>query len=230
MGVYITVFFRIFSIMILLLFVTLIIMGKRPIGELPVFDFLSIIVIGAIVGADIADPQIEHMPTAFAVVILAIFQKLVSYLMIKSSRIKKIITFEPIMIIKNGKFIYKSMKKINYTLDDALMLLREKDIFDISKVDYGIIESSGNISVMKKPEYENITVKDMNLASSDPNVSFSLIIDGRFQREKIEELGFSEEEILNKLKQQGFRKYNEIFYASINKKGYISTSTYNEST
>jgi uncharacterized membrane protein YcaP (DUF421 family) len=230
MEVYLTILFRIVSIMLLLLFSTLFIMGKRPIGELPVFDFLSIIVMGAIVGADIADPEIKHLPTAFAVVILALFQRIVSYLMVKSNRVRKIVTFEPTLIIKNGKFLYKNIKKLNYALDDVLMLLREKDIFDMSKVDYGLIESNGNISILKKAEYENITLKDIKLSSTEPGIYFSIILDGELQREKLKELGYSEEEILAKLKLQGFNGYKEVFYASINCKGDIKISSYKEST
>ncbi|WP_165000358.1 YetF domain-containing protein [Anaerophilus nitritogenes] len=228
MDLYIIIFFRIVSIMLLLLFSTLFIMGKRPIGELPVFDFLSIIVIGAIVGADIADPEIKHLPTAFSVIILSIFQRLIGFWMTKSNRVRKTITFEPTIIIKNSKFIYSNIKKINYTIHDILMLLREKDIFDINKVDYGIIESNGNLSILKKPEYENITIKDMNKVIPESNIYFSIIIDGKLQKDKIEKLGFSEEGIENKLKQQGISSYSEIFYASINKKGEMSISTYHE--
>lgn len=144
--VYLLVLFRIVTIMLLLLFSVLLIMGKRPIGELPVFDFLALVVIGAIVGADIADPKIEHMPTAFAIVVLAILQRIISFLMIHNKKVKRLFSFEPTIIIKNSKFIYKNIKNTHYTIDDILMLLREKEIFDISEIEYGIIEANGNLS------------------------------------------------------------------------------------
>ncbi len=226
MQEYVIIFFRILSIMTLLLFSTIFIMGKRPIGELPVFDFLSIIVLASIVGADIADPEIAHMPTAFAVVILALFQRVISHMMMKSNKLRKLISFEPTVIIEKGRLIDKNIKKINYSLDDILMLLREKDIFDLTKIDYGIIESSGNLSILKKPEYEHITVKDMKIVSPKTNISYSVVIDGKVQKDKIEALGFSEESLLNILKEQGIGKYDEIFYASMNTRGELYISTY----
>lgn len=63
----ITVFGRVVTIIPLLLFMT-IFMGKRTLGEIPIFDFLIVIILGAVVGADIADPQIHHMPTALAII------------------------------------------------------------------------------------------------------------------------------------------------------------------
>lgn len=69
------IFGRIITILPLLLIVTLL-MGKRAIGELPVFDFLIIVTLGAVVGADIADPSIHHLPTAMAIIGIGILQKL----------------------------------------------------------------------------------------------------------------------------------------------------------
>lgn len=63
---YLKIIFRISTILPLFLFITLL-TGRRKIGELPVFDFLVILILGSVVGADIADPEIEHLPTAFAV-------------------------------------------------------------------------------------------------------------------------------------------------------------------
>lgn len=108
---YLVIFARIISIMSLLLFCTLIIMGKRPIGEMPVFDFLSIIVLASIVGADIADPDIKHLPTAFAVVVLAMFQRIIAEIAIRNRWFKHLINFEPTVILKDGVFYIQQYKR-----------------------------------------------------------------------------------------------------------------------
>ena len=77
------IFARILTILPLLLFITLF-MGKRAIGEIPVFDFLIVIILGALVGADIADPNIEHFPTALAIIFIGIFQRVVANLKISN--------------------------------------------------------------------------------------------------------------------------------------------------
>lgn len=65
---------RVLTILPLLLVITLF-MGKRAVGELPVFDFLVIITLASVVGADIADPNINHLPTIFAIIVIALLQK-----------------------------------------------------------------------------------------------------------------------------------------------------------
>jgi uncharacterized membrane protein YcaP (DUF421 family) len=229
METYLIIIFRIITIMFLLLLSTIFIMGKRPIGEMPVFDFLIIIVLGSVVGADIADPDIEHLPTAFAVLMLALMQKGVSRLILKSKKVKRAITFQPTIVVRNGRFLYGNIKKINFTIDEILMLLREKGIFNVTVIDFCIIESNGKISVLKKPLYETITTEDMNISPNTSNLALSVIIEGKFHKENIGILNQDEMNIMEKLKQQGYDSNKDIFYASMDTKGKLSVSTYNES-
>ena len=176
---------RIITILPLTLVVTLI-MGKRSIAELPVFDFLVIVILGAVVGADIADPEIQHIHTAVAIVLIGIFHLTVSTLKIKYRKFGHIITFEPTIVIQEGKFIVKNLRKIRYSIDNVLQMLREKDIFDINDVHLGIIESNGNISVLKKTNKNTITLEDMNLSRRTSSLSYPIIIEGVYTKKEFQ--------------------------------------------
>ncbi len=132
---YLVVLLRIATIVPLLLILTLL-MGKRVVGELQVFDFLIVITLGSVVGADIADPQIEHGPTAFAVLLLAGAQWGISLLNIKNRFFGQLTTFEPTIVIQNGQILHDRLKKTRYSLDTLLELLRGKDIFRVSEVEF----------------------------------------------------------------------------------------------
>ncbi|MBS4538393.1 DUF421 domain-containing protein [Clostridium sp. D2Q-11] len=212
--------------MTLLLFSTLFIMGKRPIGELPVFDFLSLIVIGAIVGADIADPNIEHLPTAFAVIILAALQRFVSEMIIKNKKFKKWVTFEPTIIIQDGQLIHKNIKKIKYSIDEVLMLLREKDIFDINTIEYGVIESSGKLSILKRTEYDEVIKRDMNIVTKKASLPVAVVVEKELQTENIKRLNLNPEDILKILNKQGYSRVEDVFFAAMDSEGNISISPY----
>lgn len=116
MYTYLSILVRIVVIMLITLFSILLIMGKRPLGELPVFDYLIVIVLGSVVGSDIADPDAHHIQIAFAVIVLALFQKVITILALKIKIIKRLVTFEPTMVIKSGKFIYKNLKHAKYDM------------------------------------------------------------------------------------------------------------------
>ncbi|MBM7613611.1 DUF421 domain-containing protein [Alkaliphilus hydrothermalis] len=228
MNVYLLVFLRIISIMSLLLFMVLLVMGKRPIGELPVFDFLTIVVIGAVVGADIADPSIKHLPTAFAIVVLALLQKIISTLSIKSKRVKKLINFEPTIVAVGGELHYKNIKKIDYTVDEILMLLREKDIFDLNRVGYAIIEQNGNLSVLRKSQEEPLTPKQMNIYTPESSLHTTVISEGKLQRNNLNSTTFTEEYIQAGIKEKGYKSIEEVFFASIDRNGLMNISGYVE--
>lgn len=115
---------RIVTILPLALGIT-IYMGKRSVGELPIFDFIVVITLEAVVGADIADPKIEHIHTAVAIILIGLLQKLISKLKIKYRKFGHIVTFEPTIVIQDGKFIVSNLTKIHYSIDNVLQMLGE---------------------------------------------------------------------------------------------------------
>lgn len=104
------VLFRVGTILPIMLLVTLF-MGKRSIGELPVFDFLVILTLGSVVGADIAEPSVNHLPTVAAVIAIALLQKLIAWWKIKNHRVGRFLSFEPTMVMYDGQFHLQNMKK-----------------------------------------------------------------------------------------------------------------------
>lgn len=115
---------RIITILPLFLFITLY-MGRRSIGELPIFDYLVILILGAVAGADIADPSVRHLETGFAIITIGIFQRIIGKVKISNRKIGKLITFEPVIVIYKGKMLRANLKRTNYTIDNILQMLRE---------------------------------------------------------------------------------------------------------
>lgn len=208
---------RIITILPLLLIIILI-MGKRSIAELPVFDFLVIVILGAVVGADIADPKIEHIHTAAAIVLIGIFHIIITLLKIKYRKFGHIITFEPTIVIQEGKFVVKNLRKIRYSIDNVLQMLREKDVFDINDVYLGIVESNGNMSILKKRDKTEVTLEDMNLTKETYAISYPVIIDGVVEKNALIKLNLTEDWLNLQLTNLGVKNSKEIFFASVNDK------------
>lgn len=221
--VYFKITIRVVSILALLLFLILK-TSRRKIGELPVFDFLAIIILGSVVGADIADPDIDHLPTAYALVLIVGIQFLISHFIIKNRKFGGKVTFGPTVVIQNGQFVKSNMQRLRYTLDDILMLLREKDVFDVNEVEFAIVEDSGNVSIMKKRQYQPVTISDMNIQTQYKGFSIPLIIDGIAQNKNLKKLSLDKEWLINQLKANGIQEIEAVFYLDINTQGklYIS--------
>ena len=221
------IFARILTILPLLLFITLF-MGKRAIGELPVFDFLIVVILGALVGADIADPNIKHLPTAIAIIFIGIFQRVVANWKISNRKIGRLLTLEPTVVIQDGKFIHENLKQIRYSIDNILQMLREKNVFDINEVETAIVEGNGTLSVLKKPHKNLVTREDLNIINATSSIAFPVIIEGTIYSNVLRHFNLDEAWLMKQLSEQGIHNINNIFFASINHNLELHVSLKNE--
>lgn len=214
---------RVFTILPLMLFVTLF-MGRRSVGELPVFDYLIIITLGSVVGADIAEPKINHIYVAFAVIVIGILQKLFAELTIRNQKFKGLTTFDPVVVIKDGILIVKNIKKIKYSLENILELLREYGIFNLTEVSIALIEANGRLSVYKKPELAPVSLQDLNITKSGGGIAYPVIKEGRVLQQVLNDLHITEDWLYAQLKNQGIDTPKAVFFATVddNRQVYIS--------
>ncbi|MFV8829362.1 DUF421 domain-containing protein [Alkalihalobacterium sp. APHAB7] len=206
---------RIFTIFPLFLMVT-IYMGKRSLGEMPIFDFLIIITLSNVIGADIADPTVDHIYTYLAVIVIPLLHKSVARLLISNRKLGKKLTFEPTLVIQDGKVLVENLKRIQYTIDNVLQMLRQKDIFDISEVKVAIIEGDGKISVMKQENKMEVTLEDMNLDKKNLSLALPLIVEGEIYDDILTYLGLDRPWLIEELQKRNIPQMNRIFFASIN--------------
>ncbi|CQR46010.1 hypothetical protein BN1058_00253 [Paraliobacillus sp. PM-2] len=211
-----TVIARIFTILPLLLVVT-IFMGRRAIGELPVFDFLIVLTLGSVVGADIADPNIKHIHTIIAIICIAILEKLIAFLRL-NQKIGHYLTFSPTIVVKDGKLINKNLRKIKYSMDNILLMLRQNNIFDLADVELAIIEANGQLSVFRKTPKNNAAKNDPTTnEDSSSELAFPVIIDGKLYPSVLKQLNVDERWLLQALNANGIQSIDDVFYASLTK-------------
>ena len=224
---YLIVAVRILTIIPLLLLMTLL-MGKRQVGELPVIDFIIAITIGAVAGADIADPTIHHGPTALAIILLALFQIIVSWGKVKSRLLNHWLTFEPTIVVQNGQILQTHLKQIRISLDTLLELLREKGVFNINEVEFAIIEPAGTLSVLKKSQYDTPSANDLNIKTSYKGIATPVIVEGKVFLPGLRFIGIDEDKLREKLKALNVENIKSVFYAAQNSDGTIHISLYDE--
>ncbi|WP_044795589.1 DUF421 domain-containing protein [Bacillus cereus] len=208
------VYGRIVTIIPWLLIVTLF-MGKRSIGEVPVFDFLIIIVLGAVVGADIADPDIPHLYTFLSISAIGALQIIVSKLKLNHRFLRRLITFEPTIVIRNGTFIVENLQKIRYSLDNVLQMLREKDIFDVNEVELALIEPNGKLTAFKKTHKSTVTIEDLGIKNISRSIAYPIIVEGNIEIETLSQLNLTDKWLLQELQKKDL-KLIDIFFASVN--------------
>jgi uncharacterized membrane protein YcaP (DUF421 family) len=122
----------------------------------------------------------------------------------------------------------EKLRKARLDLDVLNTLLRKKNVFSISDVDYAIFETDGTISVMKKESKQALTKSDMNIKQKNGNVfpiSTSVISDGVIKQENLEKLNLNKQWLDQQLKQLGVDSISDVFYAEVQKDGTLFIDT-----
>lgn len=125
------------------------IMGKKEVGELGISDLIVTILIAELAALSIESYEDSIFISIIPIVVLVIGQILLSFISLKSEKIRNFIEGRPSVIIKDGKVNFSIMTKLRYTLDDLITQLREKGIKSLEEVDYAVLENSGNLSVFQ---------------------------------------------------------------------------------
>lgn len=215
---------RIYTIYPLLLAVVLF-MGRRSIGQLPVFDFLIILSLGSVVGADIADPKIQHIHTAVAIIAIGLMQRIFSRLVIRYRRFGKLVSFEPVVVLKDGLFLHRNLKKLAYTIDDIQQLLRNQQVFDPASVDLAVLEGDGQLSVLKKAMKQEVTPQHLGLQVEGVDIGYAVIKEGFLQQSVLSELKLDRVWLELELGKRALR-VQDVFFASVNEGRELNITPY----
>lgn len=219
---YLVVLGRVVTVIPLLVIMTLL-MGKRHVGELRLFDFIIAVTIGAVAGADIADPTVRHGPTAFAIVLLALLHLTVTHGILKNRVFAHLVSLEPIIVMKNGQVLKSHLQRARMPLDTLLELLREKGVFDLNKVEFAIIEPDGKLSVLKKSQYQTVTPGDLKIQTDYKGMAIPLVVEGQPFKKGLLAAGLEETWLVGELEKQGL-EVEEVFFAELNSDGSLHIS------
>ena len=122
-------------------------MGKKEVGQLNIVDLIVSILIAELIALSIQTEKSIFISIVPILVLVGV-QILISFITLKSSKIRYILDGKPIVIINNGKINIRAMSKLRYSLDDLLIQLRLQGINEISNVKYAILENNGELSIL----------------------------------------------------------------------------------
>ena len=135
---------------------------------------------------------------------LLVMHLLISFCNLKSIKFRGVICGKPSILIYRGKIDEKVMKKERYTINELQERLRGKDVFNIGDVEYAILETSGEINVILKPEKRNPTLSDLNIKAQYEGIAYDLVLDGVIQYENLKKLNKDYSWLKGQVKKFGF--------------------------
>lgn len=211
------VFFRSFFSILALFFLTKI-MGRKQISQLNLYDYVVGITIGS-VAAEISTNLDTHFFSGILVmVIYSVVSVLFSFLSEKSIVLRRFIIGVPYILIENGKILESSLKKAKFDINELLQEARISGYYDLSQIDYAIMEANGKVSFLPKGKYSPVTISDMKLKESKNALVSNLVIDGKIMFNNLDYIGMSEQWLLNRLASMGYKSLDEILLVTCDNK------------
>ncbi|MEG1447907.1 MAG: DUF421 domain-containing protein [Oscillospiraceae bacterium] len=138
-------------------------MGKRQLAELQPSELVVAILISNIATLPFEDTQLPIFIGVIPILVLITLDVIVSILTLKFKPIRKLVSGNPMIIIKDGVIDQKAMQDIRFSVDDLMAQLRNKDVFDIDDVAFAVVETTGTLSVYKKYQAQNVTTQMLGL-------------------------------------------------------------------
>lgn len=174
---------------ILLYIIVLIVMrlmGKREIGQLQPFELAISIMIADLASTPMADAGIPITNGIIPILALLVMHLIISIINIKSIKARQILCGKPSILIYRGKIDEKMLKKERFTVNELEERLRGNNVVNIADVEYAILETSGQVTVIEKPEKKNVTIEDLGLKKEYEGLTYDLVLDGKVMYENLQ--------------------------------------------
>ncbi len=197
-------------ILYFIVLVALRIMGKSELSEMEPFQLVVLIMIAELAAMPMEDPGLSLFNGVSAVVILMFLQILISFISCRSERFRIFFNGKSKALIQKGVLDEKALRDLRISISDLLEQLRIKDYPSISDVDFAILESNGELSVIPKSHKKPLVREDLNINKLDEDMPIPLIVNGKLYDNSLVYLNMTEAQFAERLKDKGVDDYGEI--------------------
>ncbi len=195
------------------------VMGKRQIGQLQPFELAIAIMISELAAVPMQNTGIPLINGFIPILTLLVAQIVMSFISLKSARARGIICGKPNILIENGKINEKGLRKEMYTLNDLLEQLRIQGSANIADVEYAILETNGQLSIIQKSQKRPLNPEDLNISTKYEGLPLDFIIDGNVNHKNLEKSNLDVQWLENELRKLGINDLKEVLFASLDSEG-----------
>ena len=195
-------------ISLIALFLITKLLGKKQVSQLSLFDYVIGISIGNFAAEISVSLEVPFIYGIISIIIFGVIAYLVSISTMKSIMLRRLIIGTPTPIIQQGKILENNLKKVKLDINDLLEECRNNGYFDISQVEYALMEANGKVSILAKGEYQKPTIKDLNLKAQKQGLCANVIIDSKIMERNLKEIKKDKDWLLKELKVKGYSLEN----------------------
>ena len=212
---------------LLILFFITKILGKKQISQLSFFEYVNGITIGSI-GAEIVTGLEQSIYLGIlSILTFAAIPLLAGFISLKSKPFRNFVEGKGTIFIKDGKIMEDNLKKERYTTDELLELLRKDNVFKVADVEFAVLETTGDLSVLLKKENQPLTAKDLNLTVASEKEPQTVIMDGEIYDEPLSTAGRSRQWLHTELAKLGVTIEN-VFLGQVDSYGQLTVDLFDD--
>lgn len=164
-------------------------MGKRQIGQLQPFEFVISLMIANLATIPMSETGVPIFDGIVPILSLLTIHLIITVLNMKSMKFRSVVCGKPSILVYRGKIDENALEKERFTVSELEERLREKDVFSLADVEYVILETNGDISVILKPEKRQPTLEDLNIDGEYQGILYNLVLDGQVMYDNLQILG-----------------------------------------
>lgn len=194
-------------------------MGKRQIGQLQPFELVIAIMVSDLASIPMQDIGIPLLYGIIPIVTMLFIQILLSFIQLKSQKFRQVLCGKPSLLIKNGQIQMQELKSQRFNLNDLMEELRIKGYFNLEDIEYAVLETSGQISVITKTSKETVTKEDIKIEPVQEKLPITLVLDGKIQDENIKILKKDKKWLYSLFKKNNINNENQLIVAILDSKG-----------
>lgn len=195
------------------------IMGKAELSKMSPFQLIVVFMIAELASIPIESPDVSMITGVAAIFTLMFLQVLISFISLRSEKFKKIFSGRPSVLIDKGEINVKEMRALRITINDLMEQLRIGGAPSINDVDFAVMESNGELSIIQKAEKRPLTAEDASIAADSEVMPSVFISDGIIYYENIQNSGWTAERMLMKLASLGIDDTSSVFLVFCDGKG-----------
>lgn len=190
----------------MVLFIIAKLLGKKQIAELDFIDYVTGISIGSIAADMACNCEYPFYLYIIAMAIFFIFDFFITFFARKQNWLKRFLRGTPLVIIYKGEINFHALKKSKIDIYDLLVLARSKGYFDLSEIEYAILETNGELSILAKDAKRDLKKQDFpSIPPTIPTLTYYMIMDKQISTFALKETGKTKKWIINQLKSQNIK-------------------------
>ena len=152
-------------------------MGKRQVSQLQNSELVVTLLLSELAVLPIQEEEKSLWVGLAPMAALVACELLVSVLMLKSGRFRQLVCGSPTVVIERGQVLQEAMRRLRLTTEDLFEQLRQKGVFYLEDVAWAIVETNGMLSVIRRPEEEPVTPKELGLSPASQGLEVVVISD-----------------------------------------------------